>query len=76
MIKVVVVDLVPVLGILHGEVVAGADEEEVPHHVPDHPLVEEPVVHVLPVSVLKYTICQPGKYFFLSAWLRKLNIKF
>ena len=52
MVEVVVVDLVAVLCVLHGEVVAGADKEEVPHHVPNHPLVQEPVVNMLPVRVL------------------------
>ncbi len=52
MVEVVVEDLVAALCVLHGEVVAGADEEEVPHHLTDHPLVQEPVVNVLPVCVL------------------------
>jgi hypothetical protein len=52
MVEVVVEDLVASLCVLHGEVVAGADEEEVPHHLTDHPLVQEPVVNVLPVCVL------------------------
>jgi hypothetical protein len=53
MVEVVVEDLVAALSVLHGEVVAGADEEEVPHHLTDHPLVQEPVVNVLPVCVLQ-----------------------
>ena len=38
---------------LHGEEVAGADKEEVSNHVGYHLLVEEPVLHLLPVRVLK-----------------------
>ena len=53
MVKVVIVDFVAVLSILHGKVVAGADEKEVAHHVPNHPLVEISIINVLPVGVLK-----------------------
>ncbi len=53
MVEVVVEDLVAALCVLHCEVVAGADEEEIPHHLTDHPLVQEPVVNVLPVCVLQ-----------------------
>ncbi len=53
MVEVVVEDLVAAFCVLHGEVVAGADEEEVPHYLTNHPLVQEPVVNVLPVCVLQ-----------------------
>ena len=53
MVEVVVEDLVAPLCVLHGEIVAGADKEKVPHHVANHPLVQEPVIYVLPVCVLQ-----------------------
>ena len=55
-IEVVVEHFVPVLRVLGGEVVAGADEEEVTHHVPDHCLVEVAVINMLPVRVLKWSL--------------------
>ena len=53
MVEVVVEDLVPVLGVLFGEVVAGTDKEEIPNDVSDHLLVEISVVNMLPVCVLE-----------------------
>ena len=53
MIEVVVVYFIPMLGVLHGEVVAGADEEEIPNNVTYHLLVQVPVVYMLPVCVLQ-----------------------
>ena len=52
MVEVVVVDFVPVLCVLHGEVVAGTDKEKVPHDVSYHLLVEISIVNMLPVGVL------------------------
>ena len=37
---------------LHCKEVTRTDKEEVPDHVGNHLLVEEPVLHLLPVSVL------------------------
>jgi hypothetical protein len=50
--KIVVVDGHAVLGHHVGEVVRGADEEVVAHHVANHLLVEVAVRHVLPCGVL------------------------
>ena len=52
MVEVVVEDLVPVLRVLPGEVVAGTDKEEIPNNVSYHLLVEISVVNMLPVGVL------------------------
>ena len=56
MVEVVVEDLVAVLGVLRGEVVAGADKEEIPNNVSDHLLVEISIVDMLPVGVLKIVL--------------------
>lgn len=53
MIKVVVEHFVPMLGILAGKVVTRTDEKVVTNHIPNHLLVEIPVIDVLPVSVLQ-----------------------
>ena len=53
MIKVVVEHFVPMLGILVGKVVTRTDEEVVTNHIPNHLLVEIPIIDVLPVSVLQ-----------------------
>lgn len=58
--KVVIVDGDGVLGHHVGEVVRGADEEVVAHHVTDHLLVEVAVRHVLPRGVLKPKTHQLG----------------
>ena len=50
---------------LHGEVVAGTDEEVVADHVPDHLLVEVAVVDVLPVRVLHKATGQIENIIFL-----------
>ena len=60
MIKVVVVHFAAELCVLHREKVAGAGKEEVPHEVPDHLLVQKPVVDVLPVRVLKQQVVGVG----------------
>ena len=53
MVKVVIEDFVAVLCVLHGEVIARTDKEEIADHVSDHLLVEVTVVNVFPVCVLK-----------------------
>ena len=55
MIKVIVEDFVPVLGKLAGKVVTRTDKEVVTNHIPDHLLVEIPIIDVLPVSVLQWS---------------------
>ena len=54
MVEVVVVDLVTVLCVLHGEIVARADKEEVTNNISNHFLVEISIVYVLPISVLRF----------------------
>ena len=53
MVEVVVEDLVTVLCILHGEVVAGTNKEEVSNNITDHLLIQVTIINMLPVSVLK-----------------------
>ena len=53
MVEVVVEDLVTVLWILHGEVVAGTNKEEVSNNITDHLLVQVTIINMLPVRVLK-----------------------
>ena len=52
MVEVVIVDLVAMLSILHGKVVARTDKEEITHNISNHLLVEISIIYVLPVSVL------------------------
>ena len=53
MVEVVVEDLVSVLRVLPGEVVAGTDKEKIPNNVSYHLLVEISIVNMLPVGVLE-----------------------
>ena len=53
MVKVVIEDFVAVLRVLHGEVVARTNKEEIADHVSDHLLVEVAVIDMLPVGVLE-----------------------
>ena len=53
MVEVVVEDLVTVLCILHGEVVAGTNKEEVSNNITDHLLIQVTIINMLPVCVLK-----------------------
>ena len=50
---IIIIIIIIIMINLHGEEVAGADKEEVSNHVGNHLLVEEPVLHLLPVRVLK-----------------------
>ena len=50
---IIIIIIIIIMINLHGEEVAGADKEEVSNHVGYHLLVEEPVLHLLPVRVLK-----------------------
>ena len=53
MVKVVVEHFVPMLSILAGKVVTRTDKKVVTNHIPNHLLVEIPVIDVLPVGVLQ-----------------------
>lgn len=62
----VVVDLHATIGEQLGEVDRGTDEEVVANHVRDHFLVNVPVVHLLPIRVLKqkyFSLVNEGNYY-------------
>lgn len=62
----VVVDLHATIGEQLGEMDRGTDEEVVANHVRDHFLVNIPVVHLLPVRVLKqkyFSLVNEGNYY-------------
>lgn len=62
----VVVDLHATIGEQLGEMDRGTDEEVVANHVRDHFLVNVPVVHLLPIRVLKqkyFSLVNEGNYF-------------
>ena len=53
MIKVVIIDFISMLCILHCKIIARTNEEEISNNIANHFLVQVSIIHMLPVCVLK-----------------------